>query len=187
MAKIFINGLYFNERSNQGTTVNVFDNQSSDNSFGNLIFSSQSDNLGQVKGNIENTFVGKEIIVGIVEPGFIPLQTKVSVTELGVFYTVKLDFDRNYNGHESILPSSSDWNSLESFNKSQTELQDVIRKFKFQNIGIKYAHYFIIFISIVIGLIVPFPYSLGVALLSFLIGEILSPFAIGLKPFWRRV
>jgi hypothetical protein len=186
MAEIFINGLYFNKISNRGTTVNLFDNQSSDNSFGNLIFSGQSDNLGHVKGEIENRFIGKKIIMEIIEPGFVPLQTKLDVTELGIFYTVKLDFDRSYSGSNGIISSGSEWSSLEFFNKSQTELQAVIRKFKFQNFGIKYAHYFIILISIILGLIATFPYNLISAIFFPAIGELLGPFVIGLKPFWRR-
>lgn len=187
MVKIFINGLYFNNNTNTGIDVNIFDNQSLNNSFGKLIFNSKSDELGQVRGEIENKFIGKEIVVGIIEPGFMPIQTKIKVTELGVLHTVKLDFDRNYAGHNSIIASSSDWNSLKMFNRSQTEMERIIRNFKFQNFGIKYAHYFIAFASIVIGLIATFPYNLGLAILFFIIGEILAPFVIGLKPLWRSL
>lgn len=186
MAKIFINGLYFDQETNKGITVNLYDNQSDDNSNGNLIFTGDADIDGIVNGEIENKFIGKRIILKIIKPGFIPFNSDIKVNELGVFFTVKLEFDRNYSGNYSVISSISEWNSFEIFNKSQTELVTVIRNFKFQNYGIKYAHYIISLISIIIGLVAIFPYNLISSISFFIIAELLCPYVIGLKPFWKR-
>lgn len=186
MATIFINGLYFDGTNNRGVTVNIFDNKTVDNSFGSLIFTGNSDESGVASGNIDNEFIGKEIILSIIHPGFRPLQTKLNVTELGVFYTVRLDFDRNYISHDISVSNLSIWNSQSNYFNAQTELQRVIRKFKFENYVVKYVHYFLATLSIILGVISPFPYNLVLAIVFLILGEILAPYVIGLKPFWRR-
>ncbi|MFV8332227.1 hypothetical protein [Flavobacterium sp. GSP14] len=186
MAEIFINGLYFNNITNQSITVNLFDKQASDNSFGKLIFSGESDRFGQVTGVIGNKFIGKNIIIGIIEPGFIPIQAEVKVTELGVLYHPNLIFDRSYIGTDISLENKAKWNSQVELAKAQKGMESYIRKYRFKNFAIKFAHYFIIVISIVVGILVIFPYNIIFAILFVIIGEILGPYAIGLKPFYLK-
>nr|WP_315155413.1 hypothetical protein [uncultured Flavobacterium sp.] len=184
MAEIFINGLYFDNSTNQSITVNLFDNQSTDNSFGKLIFSGESDSFGQVTGVIDNKFIGTNIIIGIIEPGFIPIQTVVEVTELGVLYIPNLVFDRSYIGTHVSLENKAKWKSQVEFSKAQKGMESYTRKYRYKNFAIKYAHYFIIVISIVVGLFAIFPYNLIFAILFIIIGELLGPYAIGLKAFY---
>jgi len=138
-----------------------------------------SDNNGEVEFDIDESYIGADILVHIRHRWYKPLSIKTNIEEFGYFYTAKIEMD--YTNWEDSPSTDPPWDSQGEFTAAQATKDRKLREFRFQNRNSKILYYLILGISVLLGIILPPFIGVPVAIIIIILLEVLSPYSIGLK------
>ncbi|MDQ7049361.1 MAG: hypothetical protein Q9M92_07360 [Enterobacterales bacterium] len=184
MAQVFINGLLPGDDSilhgdNGGSIVALLNPKfvKTDKEFKILVKYANSD--GEVHAQIDNTYIGENLLLRIRDSGTLPIEAQIKVENYGACYSAKIMNDGLSSGSHPII----NWDSEISYSKAQDEMHEYIKQHRFSNPIAKYIHMLVVAISVLLGLFIPGVLGVIAAAIFVIIAEVIGPYALGLKPF----
>ncbi|MDA2934950.1 hypothetical protein MYX82_11500 [Acidobacteria bacterium AH-259-D05] len=185
MPRVFINGLWPGHDqpdSKGGMRVSLFLKDDFASKEATLLFESYSNGKKNVDGNIDDKYIGKEVIIIITEPGFQYKYPTLKLKRIGLFHTAPLEKDFVYR--DEMVKTHPDFVSFDctrEYAEAQAEMHTVARAARYKNLSILVGFTIITFGAPFLGLTLAGVPGVVVGIIIAALLWWLSPYASGLK------